>query len=109
MIPNLLAELRRRLDVPATAVPDDVLTHMLDVATVGIVPWLDPDRPTPDPNQAAVDEATVQLAVKLYDTAPRGVVDPYGEVMPGLSATPGLVRSVFGALGPALHTGGLSV
>jgi hypothetical protein len=101
-----LAEVRRRLDVPAAAVSDEVLTHMLDVAARLVDPWLVED---PTPYLPLVDEATVQLAVKVYDVSPRGVVDPLGDWAPAPGATPGLVRSVFGVLGPALNTGGLSV
>lgn len=101
---DLLTELRRRLDVPPSALSDEVLTHMLDVSAEVIYPWLVED---PTPYAANVDEATVQLAVKIVDVSPRGVFDADG--FPALPATPGLVRSVFGVLGPALATGGLSV
>lgn len=106
---DLLAELRRRLDVPVDLVSDELLQHYLTSAGLLIGPWLVAD---PAPYQRLVDEAMVELAVKLYDVAPRGVasMDAAGEwVMPSPSATPGLVRSVFGALGPALATGGVSV
>jgi hypothetical protein len=106
---DLLAELRRRLDVDAAALPDELLTHMLEVSAALIAPWLAPERIDPDPLQPLVDEATVQLAVKVIDVSPRGVITPDGELLLPASATPGLVRSVFGVLGPALHTGGLSV
>lgn len=106
---DLLAELRRRLDVPAEALSDELLTHMLDVSAALIAPWLAPAAIDPDPLQPLIDEATVQLAVKIIDVSPRGLIDPTGELLLPTSATPGLVRSVFGVLGPALHTGGLSV
>lgn len=106
---DLLAELRRRLDVPATIVPDAVLTHFLDVAGAAVAPWLIPD---PAPYTSSVEEATIQLAAKLYDLAPHGVsaMSPDGTyTLPAASAAPGLVRAVFGALGPALRFGGLSM
>ena len=109
---DLLAELRRRLDVPADIVGDELLTHMLDVAGALIGPWLAAPGVDPDPYADLVDEATVELAVKVYDAGSRGLVgvDAAGEwTMPAPAATPGLVRSVFGVLGPALATGGLSV
>lgn len=106
MIPDLLAEFRRRLTVSAELVPDEVLQHLLDVASANIQPWLVDGWTV---WQANVDEATVQLAVKLYDVSGRGVLDPYDGWQPGPSATPGMVRAVFGALGPALRAGGVSV
>ena len=106
---DLLAELRRRLDVPTSALSDELLDHMLDVSLNALTPWLIPTTVSPNPYQANVDEATVQLAVKLVDASPRGLVDADGYLTPTMSATPGLVRAVFGALGPALAKGGLSV
>lgn len=106
---ELLAELRRRLDVPTDLVDDETLTHFLDVAIADLAPWLVED---PSPFQANVDEATLQLAVKMWDTSTRGVamLTPDGQwTAPTPSASPGLVRSVYGALGPALHAGGVSV
>lgn len=110
MDPDLLIELRRRLDVPEDLVSNEVLIHLLDVADGLIAPWLVADAY--DEYQSLVEEATVELAVKVYDIAPRGVatMDAAGDwVMPAPSATPGLIRSVFGVLGPALATGGISV
>lgn len=122
---DLLAELRRRLDVPEDLVSDELLRHLLDVSAGLIQPWLSGPVPwlwlsapvepeeSPDPALAPlIDEATVELAVKVYDVSPRGVatMDAGGEwILPSPSATPGLVRSVFGVLGPALATGGISV
>lgn len=106
---DLLAELRRRLDVPVDLVPDELLGHLLTSAETLIWPWLVAD---PSPYEELVDEATVELAVKLYDVSSRGVasMDAVGEwVMPAPAATPGLIRSVYGVLGPALATGGVSV
>lgn len=106
---DLLAELRRRLDVPDTLVPDALLTHFLDVATASLQPWLVEDATA---YQANVDEATLQLSCKLWDTSTSGVAmfSPDGQWQaPSPSASPGLVRSVFGALGPALSMGGVSV
>lgn len=107
---DLLAELRRRLDVPASQVSDELLTHFLDVSMATLGPWLVPDAATTYP--ANVDEATIQLAVKLYDTSARGAasMDAAGDwMMPAPAATPGLIRAVFGALGPALRMAGVSV
>lgn len=107
---DLLGELRRRLDVPVDLVSDALLTHLLDVAGGLLQPWLVADAATR--YTALVDEATLELAVKVYDVSARGAVavDAVGDfVVPAPSATPGLVRSVYGVLGPALATGGLSV
>lgn len=106
---DLLAELRRRLDVPEDLVDDELLTHFLDVAAADLAPWLVEDTA---PFQGNVDEATLQLACKVWDASTRGLAGftQSGEwLSPAPSATPGLVRSVFGALGPALSMGGLSV
>ena len=100
---DLLTELRRRLDVPTTVLSDEVLDHMLDVATSCIDPWLVDD---PTPYAANVDEATVQLAVKIVDASPRGIVDALGDLYTPPWAH---IRAVFPVLGPALATGGLSV
>jgi hypothetical protein len=103
-------ELRRRLDVPPELVDDVMLLACLDVAQEGISPWLAADAYTT--YRASVDEGVYQLAVKVWDTGTKGTssVDAVGEfMMPAPSATPGLVRSVFGVLGPALKQGGLSV
>lgn len=105
----LTDELRRRLDVPADLVPDATLDRFILVAGNALAPWLVAD-PTPWPDN--VDEGTLQLAVKLYDTAGRGItsMDGAGEwAAPAPAASPGLIRSVFGALGPALSAGGVSV
>jgi hypothetical protein len=106
---DLLAELRRRLDVPVDLVSDELLTHFLDAAANALQPWLVDDVAAVQGN---VDEATLQLAVKLWDTSTRGVAQltPDGQwTAPAPSATAGLVRAVFGALGPALRLGGVSV
>lgn len=106
---NLLAEFRRRVGATPTQVSDEVLTHFLDVAESAIAPWLIAD---PTPYQANVDEGILQVAVKMWDTAARGVTSlgPDGEyALPAASATPGLVRAGFAALGPALRLGGLSM
>jgi hypothetical protein len=109
MIADLLAEFRRRIDVSQAQVPDATLTHFLDVAEAGIEPWIIDD---PTPYASNVEEATLQVAVKMWDVAARGVtsLSPSGDyTLPAASATPGLVRSAFPALGPALYMGGLSV
>lgn len=107
----LTDELRRRLDVPVDLVPDARLDQALLVAGNLVEPWRGV-HVEPDPFQANVDEATVQLAVKLWDVAARGAtsMDAMGEFLaPAPAATPGLIRSIFGALGPAMNTGGVSV
>lgn len=109
---DLLAELRRRLDVTPATHPDDLLEHWLDTADALITPWLAPPTTDPDPYQPLIEEATVQLAIKISDASSTGLagLDASGEwTIPGPSATPGFVRSVFGTLGPALATGGLSL
>ena len=73
---DLRAELRRRLDVPPELLTDEFLDHVLLVADTTITPWLVDD---PEPFRASVDEATVQLAVKLVDIAGRGILDPTGD------------------------------
>jgi len=108
----LTDELRRRLDVPADLVPDALLDATLEVAASSVGMWLDPDPLIQAQYQANIDEATVQLAVKVWDTSVRGVsgMDAAGEwQMPTPAASPGLVRSVFGVLGPAMASGGVSV
>jgi hypothetical protein len=105
-------EVRRRIDVPADFVSDAQLDAILLVAGNAILPWLGSPVINPHPYQANIDEATIQLAVKLWDVSAKGVagVDAVGDfTMPAPSATPGLIRSVFGVLGPALGTAGVSV
>jgi hypothetical protein len=107
----LTDELRRRLDVPTDLVPDALLDQSLAVAGALVAPWTDQTL-IPNPHQGNIDEATVQLAVKLWDVQARGATSMDvlgGFAAPAPSATPGLVRSVFGALGPAMLTGGVSV
>ena len=111
MILSPVAELRARLDVTEGDVSDAQLEHVLEVAAGLLGPWVEVPE-WPNPHQALVDEATVQLAIKVWDTGTRGTagLDMSGEwTMPAPAATPGLVRSVFGVLGPALSGGGLSV
>ncbi len=108
----LTDELRRRLDVPVDLVSDEILDGFLAVAGNNIRPWMAPETVNPNPFQANVDEATLQLAVKLWDISNKGVnpQDGAGDwIAPPPAATPGLIRSVFGVLGPALATGGVSV
>ncbi len=106
---DMTTELRRRLDVPTDLADDALLAHFLDVSMQALSPWLVEDVA---PWQANVDEATLELAVKVWDSSARGMAAFSSDgqwVAPSPSATPGLVRSVFGALGPALAMGGLSV
>ena len=110
MIPDLVDELRLRLRLDDQLWPDAQLQHFIDVAASTVSPWLAADAPAVWPD--LVDEATVQLAVKMVDVSGRGAVtvDPVGEFMvPAPAATPGMIRSVFGVLGPAMATGGVSV
>jgi len=103
-------ELRRRLDAPAEFVDDTQLQACLDVAAEGIGPWLVTDARTLYP--ASVEEWNYQLAIKVWDTGTKGVasVDAVGEfMMPAPAASQSMVRSTFGAAGPALRQGGLTV
>src|SRR6188768_2741680 len=103
-------QLRRRLGVPAELVDDPTLQACLDVAVEGIGPWAVADAATLFP--ASMDEWTYQVAVKIYDTGTTGVtsMDAMGEFqMPSPSATQSMIRGAFGAAGPALLQGGLSV
>lgn len=105
----LLDDLRRRLDVPVDLASDELLTHFLDVAMAALAPWFAEDSAQYQEN---VDEAILQLAVKMWDAGSRGLAGftQSGDwVAPAPSSTPGMVRSVFGALGPALRMGGVSV
>lgn len=99
---DLLTELRTRLDVVSADVPDARLQWCLDVAAEMI------DATEPVVAGPLVDEATVQLAVKVYDLGSRGTVslDPSGEwVAPAPSATRGLINAVAGILAPATAVG----
>ena len=105
-----LAMLRRRIDATPSQVSDEQLTHFLVVADTVLGPWLISDAFTLFP--ANVDEGVVEVAVKFWDVAARGVttLGPDGEwSLPAASATPGLARAGFAALGPALRAGGLTV
>lgn len=98
-----LTEVRRRLDVTSGQVSDDILNWCIDTAEELIAPYEIVG------NYALKTEATIQLAVKIYDSGQRGTisVDPAGEwVAPAPSATAGLVKAVWGILGPATATGG---
>jgi hypothetical protein len=99
-----LTEVRRRLDVTTTSVSDDILTWFVDAATESV------DLYVPTYNRGAVNytEGVIQLAVKMYDTSARGTVgvDPAGEwVAPAPSATAGLIKSVWGLIGPLTEPG----
>ena len=100
---DLLEELRRRLDVDEVTIPDDILQWCLTISAAMIDEW------NPTGNRWLIQEATIELAVKIYDLGGRGTVsmDPAGEwVAPAPTATAGLINSVMGILGPALPTGG---
>lgn len=106
---DMLAEFRRRVDVTPSQVSDATLQHFLTVSDACIAPFLVLD---PSPYRANVEEGTVQLAVKMWDVAARGVtsLSPSGEyTLPAASATPGMLRACFPALGPALRMAGLSL
>lgn len=95
----ILTEVRRRLDVTTTQVSDDILNHFIDTATEAV------DGYVPEDNRTAVayTEGIIQLAVKMYDTSARGTVsvDAAGEfITPAPAATPGLIRSIWGIIGP---------
>lgn len=112
MIDDLVGELRNRLDVAPDIATDDQLQHVLDVAAAAVDPWITPADVPPHPQQASIDEAIVQLAVKVWDAGVRGLigVDQTGEwTVPSAAATPGMVRAVFGVLAPAMPTGGVAV
>jgi len=94
-------EVRRRLDMVAdtTNLPDALLGHIIDVSEGLLAQWV----PTYNRTGPVYDEATVQLAVKVYDVSARGTiaVDPAGEfVAPAPSATAGLVKSVWAYVAP---------
>lgn len=100
-------EVRRRLDLVSdtTNLPDALLGHIVDVATALVDQWV----PSFNRSGAVYDEATVQLAVKVYDVSGRGTiaVDPTGEyVAPSPAATAGMVRSVWAYIQPLTDTGG---
>lgn len=99
-----LTEVRRRLDVTTTNVSDAILGHFLSAATEAV------DGYVPSYNRGAFgyQEGVIQLAVKIADTSARGTisVDPAGEfIAPAPSATAGLIRSVWGLIGPLTEPG----
>jgi hypothetical protein len=101
-------ELRRRLAVDPTDAPDPVLESCLSVASANIDPRCDLRLVNDYPD--AYREGCYQLAVKVFDTQSKGATsmtpDGYYEA-PSLSATSGMIRAVYGVLGPCLRTGGL--
>ena len=103
-----VAELRRRLGATSEDVPDTVLQGCLDVASAVIDPRC--TLPLVNANPSAYTEGCYQLAVKVFDTQSKGVTamtpDGYYET-PTASATSGMVRAVYGVLGPVLRNGGL--
>jgi hypothetical protein len=104
------ADLRRRLDVPDTAVTDSLLAACIDVARTILDPRCDPARfPAAEP---AYVEGVLQLAVKVFETGPRGL----GNLTPDAGwdaltaqSTSGLYRSVLGVIAPALRGGGIVI
>ena len=106
-----LAEVRARLDVDATTVPDSRIQWCIGVAVEMVnatEPAVAPFASSGARAQALVDEATVELAVKIYDLGARGTIgmDPAGEwVAPSPSATRGLINAVAGILAPATAVG----
>ena len=102
-------DLRARLDADPALYPDAMLQEYLDIAGVLVGNELDPDG---DYILAAnVAEAIAQLAVKVWDLRPKGVVDldMAGDVGTAMPATRGLVLSVRGLLLPSMPTGGVTV
>ena len=101
---DTLTEARRRLDVTTTNVSDAVLGHFVSTATEMVNAYV------PSYNRGAYgyQEALIQLTVKTYDTSARGTVsvDPTGEwTAPAPSATAGLIKSVWGLIGPLTEPG----
>lgn len=101
---DILTEVRRRLDVSVDQMPDPLLQHFIDSSTEVI------DQYVPSHRRAgsAYKEGVIQLTIKVVDTSTRGTVsmDPSGEYMvPSPSATAGLVRSVWGLIGPLAEPG----
>jgi hypothetical protein len=100
----VLTEVRRRLDVSSTHLSDDILAHWINTATEAV------DAYVPSYNRSAYGytEAVIQLACKIADTSARGTisVDPAGEyVSPAPAATAGLIKSVWGLIGPLTEPG----
>jgi hypothetical protein len=107
--PVSVDRLRSRLD-GAPAVPDATLSECIATARAILDPRCDPARfPAAAP---AYVEGVTQLAVKVYETGPRGL----GNLTPDAGwealtaqATSGLYRSVLGVIAPALTNGGIVV
>jgi len=99
-------ELRRRLGVDSST-PDTLLQTCLNVATVPIDQRCDPTLALAYPDNYR--EGVYQLAVKVWDTGSRGLsgadVDGFMQA-PTFQATAGMVRSVYGVIGPCMPTGG---
>lgn len=104
------ARLRSRLDLPATPVTDATLSECIDTARAILDPRCDPARfPAAAP---AYVEGVTQLAVKVYETGPRGL----GNLTPDAGwealtaqATSGFYKAVLGVIAPALRTGGIVI
>jgi len=100
----VLDEVRLRLDVTSGQWSDDRLTHFINTATE----LIDEHVPTYNRDKFGYTEGIIQLAVKIADTSARGTiaVDPTGEyVAPAPSATAGLIRSIWGLIGPIAEPG----
>lgn len=104
-------ELRSRLGVGAET-PDTQLGVALDVAEELVRTYL-PEQPTGWGTQTLVDEAVLQLAVKVWEVQPRGgtALDLAGgfDTAYNPTATAGLVRSVWAYIQAAHPAGGLTV
>jgi hypothetical protein len=104
------ADLRARLGVSDMAVSDNTLNACIDTARGILDPRCDPARfPAADANYV---EGVLQLAVKVFETGPRGL----GNLTPDAGwealtaqATSGLYRSVLGVIAPALRGGGIVI
>lgn len=104
-------DLRARLDVDPAYASDALLQTYIAVAERIVGAELDPEGDfLTHPN---VLEAIAQIAVKVWDLRPRGILsadmDASMTVPSALPATRGLVLSVRGLLLPSMPTGGITV
>jgi len=103
-----IPELRAALDVPASAVPDDVLAQVCQAVDAAVLPLLTDEAAfLPPPN---VREAGLGIAVQVFHSqqAPGGTMvglDLNPQQTPWLLG-PGLISRFTGLLGPSLKYGG---
>ena len=102
-------DLRARIDADPVLVSDAQLQVYIGIGERLAGAELAPDGDFTTHTNVA--EAIAQLAVKVWDLRPRGVVDldMAGDLSPAMPATRGLVLSVRGLLLPSMATGGLTV